>query len=219
MMDLPGSTMRKYTTAFTFTDTLSRRITSCFGTSSTMTRRSTFTMRWMMGHTHTMPGPLRGPRRPRKNITPRSYSFSTLNELTMSMTSSTATTMTKLILLSSIERLDPQQQPFDAHDAHGLSSRDGRARDGVPSLAAEAHGALRREIRERFGGGADHAFAAGCNRAAQVAARYVTEREHQAGAHGRDAADHGARDVEPRCVGIEQDDRADDERHQATEPE
>src|SRR4029079_1228606 len=108
-----------------------------------MTRRSTFTMRWMMGHTHTMPGPLRGPRRPRKNITPRSYSFSTLNELRMSMTSSTATTMTKLIILSLCQLFDQQQQPFDSHDAHELALRDRRARDGVPALAAETHGALR----------------------------------------------------------------------------
>src|SRR5262245_8874142 len=107
-----------------------------------MTRRSTFTMRWMMGHTQIMPGPLSGPRRPRKNITPRSYSFSILNELTMSRTSNTATTITKLILLSSGDRLDPQQQPLDAHDAHRLALRDGRVGDGVPALAAQAHGAL-----------------------------------------------------------------------------
>src|SRR5213076_3009751 len=42
-----GSMTRKYTTAFTFTETLSRVITSCGGTSSTTVRRSIFTICWI----------------------------------------------------------------------------------------------------------------------------------------------------------------------------
>jgi len=46
-----GSTTRKYNTALTFTETLSREITSWLGTSSTRVRRSTRTICWMPGTT------------------------------------------------------------------------------------------------------------------------------------------------------------------------
>ncbi len=44
MIAFSASTTRKNTTALTFTDTLSREITSCEGTSMVTTRRSTFTI-------------------------------------------------------------------------------------------------------------------------------------------------------------------------------
>ena len=52
-----GSTTRKYTTAFTFTETLSREITSCGGTSRTTVRRSIFTICWITGTRMNHPGP------------------------------------------------------------------------------------------------------------------------------------------------------------------
>ncbi|MDR9339550.1 hypothetical protein FEO97_05455 [Burkholderia multivorans] len=69
-----GSTTRKYTTAFTFTDTLSRVITSCAGTSNTTVRRSIRTTCWTIGMISTSPGPLTFQNRPSMNTTPRSYS-------------------------------------------------------------------------------------------------------------------------------------------------
>jgi len=66
------------------TETLSRVITSCFGTLSTITRRSTLRMRCTAGHTKMIPGPLTPVNRPSVNITPRSYSFSTLIALNTS---------------------------------------------------------------------------------------------------------------------------------------
>ena len=77
-----GSITRKYTTALTFTDTLSRVITSCGGTSSTTVRRLTRTIRSMGANTRITPGPF-GPTRslPSLKITPRSYSGRILMEL------------------------------------------------------------------------------------------------------------------------------------------
>src|SRR5262245_2958178 len=69
-------------TAFTLTDTLSRVITSCGGTSIVIVRRLTFTILSMNGTSSTSPGPEPSPpglktalaRRPKRKMTPRSYS-------------------------------------------------------------------------------------------------------------------------------------------------
>ncbi len=57
MIAFCGSTTRKYTTAFTLTETLSRVITSWGGTSRTTVRRSTLTICWMIGMRKKSPGP------------------------------------------------------------------------------------------------------------------------------------------------------------------
>jgi hypothetical protein len=73
----PGSVTWKYSTAFTRTVTLSLVITSCGGISNVITRKSIFTMRSSTGSRKNSPGP-RGPTsRPRRKITPRSYSWTT----------------------------------------------------------------------------------------------------------------------------------------------
>src|SRR6185436_8003080 len=69
-------------TAFTFTETLSRVITSWGGTSMVMVRRLTLTILSTKGSRSTSPGPEPSPpgfstalaRRPNRKITPRSYS-------------------------------------------------------------------------------------------------------------------------------------------------
>src|SRR5215813_4796135 len=69
-------------TAFTLTDTLSRVITSCGGTSMVIVLRLTFTILSMNGMSSTSPGPEPSPpglkmalaRRPNRKMTPRSYS-------------------------------------------------------------------------------------------------------------------------------------------------
>ena len=62
MTALAASSTRKKITAFTFTDTLSRVITSCGGTSMVTVRRLTLTILSTNGIRSTRPGPSR--RRP-----------------------------------------------------------------------------------------------------------------------------------------------------------
>src|ERR1017187_2184047 len=69
-----GSTTRKYTTASTVTETLSRVMISCLGTSIVTTRRSIRTMRSTMGISSTRAGPLALRSFPSRNTTARSYS-------------------------------------------------------------------------------------------------------------------------------------------------
>ena len=74
MIAFCGSMTRKYTTALTFTETLSREITSWLGTSSTTMRRSTRTICCTPGISTTSPGPLTRQKRPSVKTTARSYS-------------------------------------------------------------------------------------------------------------------------------------------------
>src|ERR671910_371461 len=73
-MDFCGSTTRKYTTALTFTETLSREITSWLGTSITTIRRSTRCICCTSGTRMISPGPRTPEKRPSVNTTPRPYS-------------------------------------------------------------------------------------------------------------------------------------------------
>ena len=67
--------IRKYATALTRTGTLSFVITSCGGIFSVIVRRSTLTMRSIIGIRMNQPGPFGGSRsRPSLKMTPRSYS-------------------------------------------------------------------------------------------------------------------------------------------------
>jgi hypothetical protein len=58
----------------TLTETLSREITSCGGTTCTITLRSTFTICCTTGIRMMNPGPFTPVKRPSVNTTPRSYS-------------------------------------------------------------------------------------------------------------------------------------------------
>src|ERR687893_1102947 len=88
-----GSTTRKYTTAFTLAGTLSRVITSWGGTSMVTVLRSILTMLSMNGSRMKSPGPLGPPcTRPRRKITPRSYSVTILIALSTTETTNTAIT-------------------------------------------------------------------------------------------------------------------------------
>ena len=76
-----GSTIRKYATALTRAGTLSFVMTSCGGTFNVIVRRSTFTIRSTIGIRMKSPGPFgSGSRRPRRKITPRSYSRATFTD-------------------------------------------------------------------------------------------------------------------------------------------
>src|SRR5690606_31825939 len=163
-------------TALTRTDTLSREITSCVGTSITIVRRSTRTICWIPGTTMTMPGPLTFQNRPSRKITPRSYS----RRILIALKRSSSTIARRMIGNSSpnmrfpfllresfghpgpssgqrgaaggltwIERLDVQQQPVDASDPHALPLLHRHGRACPPALAVDADGALADELLER----------------------------------------------------------------------
>src|SRR5918997_2613961 len=88
-----GSTTLKYTTALTLAGTLSRVITSWGGTSMVTVLRSILTMLSMNGSRMKSPGPLGPPcTRPRRKITPRSYSVTILIALSKTETTNTAIT-------------------------------------------------------------------------------------------------------------------------------
>ena len=67
----------KYTTAFTFTETLSFVIISCGGTSNAINLKLTFTILSIPGRTIINPGPFVLKNLPSLKITPLSYSFKT----------------------------------------------------------------------------------------------------------------------------------------------
>ncbi len=67
-------------TAFTFTVTLSRVMHSWLGTSIVTVRRSIFTIRSTIGRITNSPGPRAPTSRPRRKITPRSYSETIFTE-------------------------------------------------------------------------------------------------------------------------------------------
>src|SRR3989344_1280610 len=119
------SMTRKNTTALTLTETLSRDITSCGGTSITMMRRSTFTICWASGITTMMPGPFTFQKRPKRKTTPRSYSRRTRND---EKTSTTITTGIKLHEMNPISitlrviRFHRQNQALDSDDLYFLSA-------------------------------------------------------------------------------------------------
>src|ERR1700681_4369897 len=171
MMALPGSTMRKYTTALTFTDTLSRVITSCFGTSSTMTRRSTLRICCTIGATRMRPGPLMPVKRPRVNMTPRSYSFSTLTVVKKTAPTKAMTTRKNGMNFSlASNRLDPESETFDLDDANLLTDAQRRRGVRVPQLARVTHLTLLIEVFDDFGPLTHHYPLTGDDRAALRAA-------------------------------------------------
>jgi hypothetical protein len=92
-----GSMIRKYATAFTRAGTLSLVMTSCGGMFSVIVRRSTRTIRSTIGIRMNRPGPFGcGRRRPRRKITPRSYSRATLIALTRNSTRRKTTAARKI---------------------------------------------------------------------------------------------------------------------------
>src|SRR5919112_3097498 len=84
-------------TAVTLAGTLSRVIMSCGGTSIVTVLRSILTILSTKGKRMNSPGPLGPPcTRPRRKITPRSYSLTILMALSMTETTNIATITTKM---------------------------------------------------------------------------------------------------------------------------
>src|SRR3972149_2023677 len=155
------SMTRKNPTALTLTETLSREITSCGGTSITMMRRSTFTIACTPGMMTIRPGPLTFQKRPSMNTTPRSYSRRIRND---AKTSTTITTGIKLHEMNPISitlrviRFHRQNQALDSDDLHFLSALERRARARLPFLTVHAHASRALEILQRLAERADHFF-------------------------------------------------------------
>src|SRR5512138_1438877 len=76
-------------TAFTFTETLSRVITSCGGTCSAVTRMSMMIIRSTNGTIHFSPAVFRPTKRPSRRTTPCSYSFTMRRPITTHATTIT----------------------------------------------------------------------------------------------------------------------------------
>src|SRR5918912_4503130 len=101
--------------ALTFTETLSREITSCGGTSNTRVLRSTRTICWIGGTTKIRPGPFTLSKRPRKKTTARSYSRRILIDEMARSATSTRKPPTKYISLPL--GFDVEHQALHAGDA------------------------------------------------------------------------------------------------------
>src|SRR5262245_54054129 len=122
----------------------------------------------MMGNTRIRPGPFTPVKRPRVNMTPRSYSFSTLTALKIRKAIRTTTTILKVIKLSPESNgLDPKPQPAHFDDTHGLAGTYGGVALRVPKLSAIEHAtATLGEILHRIDGGPDHPLLARNHRTA-----------------------------------------------------
>src|SRR6202046_4482291 len=141
---------RKYTTAFTFTVTLSRVTTSCGGTSSVSMRSETRTMRSGGAKTKMTPGPFgSGSRRPREKRTPRSYSRRIFMELsryriTTAITTNTASFISASSLLE--HRFHSEFQLIDGCNPDAGAGRRGARGDRVPVFAMNEYFSRGRQV-------------------------------------------------------------------------
>src|SRR3954465_5529099 len=227
MIASSGSTTRKYTTAFPspknqtavpFTETLSREITSCGGTSNTRVLKSTRTICWIGGTTKISPGPFTPPKRPGKKNTPRSYSRRILiDEMARS---ASRTTMPPTKYISVPLRFDVQYKTLHACNAQRLAAAHRTWRAYLPLLAAHARPALALEVAERLAARTEHVLAPGDDRLAAAFQQHAEHENQEPGARGRHAGDERDRDGEigQRRV-LDQHDRAEHESNQAADAE
>ena len=90
------SLARNHNTALTLIGTPSRVTVSCVSSTLVTVRRSTRTTRSIHGISQYQPGPFASPSRPRRNITARSYSWFTPNDLNRVGRSTTSTKKRKM---------------------------------------------------------------------------------------------------------------------------
>src|SRR3712207_36855 len=158
-----GSMIRKYATAFTRTGTLSFVITSCGGTFNVTVRRSTRTILSITGMSRKRPGPFGGERRrPRRKMTPRSYSRATriaAESRSRMMTTTAAIAISAMLMAPSyaavsrrdgcrsLDRADDEHEPFVDRKHADLFSRGRRSclDPRAPELAVDEDEALRVE--------------------------------------------------------------------------
>src|SRR5262245_22327367 len=212
-------------TAFTFTETLSFVITSCAGTSMVTVRRPTFTARSSTGISRIRPGPRSPTSNPRRNTTSRSYSRTTLIELTR--ISSTANP-TKIRNGSSkapsgpISSLpcrgtDPQRESIDAgHHDHG-AHLDVSGSFGVPHLGVQSHAPARRHPLDHLRVAPEHRRGSGGARRAARTQREAHDDEEEP--HRDGGRRHHERPRHVHGAVVEQHEPADRERERAAHRE
>src|SRR5574340_1497745 len=209
---LAGSMTRKYTTALTLTETLSREITSWLGTSNTTVRRSTRTICWMPGMMITSPGPFTFQKRPSMNTTPRSYS----RRMRMLATSSAMTRNTMVIPPNSnmvilLVRFHVEDQVVAGAHAHAAAALERHVAADPPPLAVDVRPALVFHVRQNFAGGADQVLGAGHHRPCARLDCHGGDEEAEQRARQRHRDDQCPREAVARKIGVDQHHRADDE--------
>ena len=225
-----GSTTRKYSTALTFSVTLSREITSWLGTSITTMRRSMRTICWMPGIRITRPGPLTRQKRPSWNTTPRSYSRRMRSELATSSSQQDQHDGNADARRDHREapcvgrgfggRADFERQAVDAGHAHALAGLQRLARRArcqrSPSTAAQPspppNSITSPAAPSRRRRAADH-------RPPARLGRHADDADDERGRDQRQRADQRQRDAEARRVAVDQQQRAEREGRDAAEPE
>src|SRR5256885_4851114 len=179
-------------TAFTFTDTLSLVITSCAGTSMVTVRNPTLTARSIPGIRMMRPGPRSPTSSPSRNTTRRSYSRTTLIELTTTSRNANPTNSKNGTSNVPMSRLPgrgahPQRESLDA-DHHDLGAcLHGPLSFRVPHLAVQSDAAARQEPLHDERAPAEHRLGAGHAPAPPPAHRepdHDQEERHRHGGHG-----------------------------------
>src|SRR5579864_185726 len=213
-------------TALTFTETLSREMTSWGGTSMTTVRRSTLTICCAAGKTRKMPGPLTAVKRPKVKITPRSYSFNTLkalNSINAAMTTTTIMPMPMSISLSRcwFRRLHYKLQAVPLHHPHGIADAQRCATFRIPYLAVYTHLALTLfiEVLDHAADGAEQLFRAADDGPAPGAHGQCQGADHQQRRGGAETSDETQGHAEPGHVVVHQDQGPEYERQDAADAE
>src|SRR5262252_6125625 len=166
-------------TAFTFTETLSLVITSCAGTSMVTVRSPTFTARSRMGISRIRPGPRSPTSSPSRNTTSRSYSRTTLIELTRIKSTANPTkimngsTKAPSGPMSSLpcRGAHPQRESLDAghHDLGAHLDLGGSFR--IPHLRVQSHAPARPQALDHLRAPSEQRRVAGGATAPAVAQR------------------------------------------------
>src|SRR5206468_10849365 len=158
--------------------------------------------------------------------TPRSYSRRILKAHTsrMKRTSSAPKPKLNMINLRSWEPLsglghDLEKRAVHCDDAHALARPHWRRAANAPGLAVDARPALRFAVLERLAGAAEELFAPAHDRAPMRFHRHADDQEQERRSPGGEPEHEREGNAEAGNVGIDEDDRADDERDRPADPE
>src|SRR5262245_31386055 len=184
-------------TPFTLTETFSFVITSCAGTSMVTVRSPTFTARSSTGISRIRPGPRSPTSSPRRNTTSRSYSRTTLIELTrMSSTANPTKTMNGSSKapsgpMSSLpcRGAHPQRESLDARHHDFRADLDLGGSFGVPHLRVQSHAPARAQALDDLGAAPEQRGDADGPRGAAAAEREAEHDEEERDRHSG-GADH-----------------------------
>src|SRR5512142_479717 len=227
---------RKYTTAETFTETLSRVMMSCCGTSCTIVRSDTRTIVSNGQKMNVNPGPFGvGDSRPSQNVTARSYSFRMLIHFMSTISATIAATMVPWIIMEHrpfdggprgpcsgsgpAGRPDDQREPVLPDDPHRRAGRDRHVRARVPVLAVREDAPRGSEIGHRAAALPDQSLGSGAD--GPGADRHGAHRQRREDPSGEQGPRKDDADVHPVAVPVpgEEEEGAGDEHRDAGERE